>query len=156
MGFFKDIGKSLEKTVKAVVKDAVPITAGVLTGGASLSVLKPTALLERIDKATGLPVSAIANSLNPNGAGVTESQTVIEQQSVAPPFAPQSNQSVYDQITPYLNSFMQATQKSSSDIMPNANTIVTQQAPASSNKMLFIFGGIGSLLALFFLMKGKK
>lgn len=157
MSFFKSIGK----TLKAAVKDAVPIAAGVLTGGASLSVLKPTALLERVDKATGLPVSAIANSLSPGMGGggevasVAEPQAAATQQSIAPPMLPASNTSIYDQITPYLNSFMQANAKSSSDTMPNATAIVAPAAP-SSNKMIYIIGGIGALLAGIFLLKGKK
>ena len=158
MGFFKDIGKSIEKTAKAVVKDALPIAAGVMTGGASLQYLQPTALLVRVDKATGLPVSSIAGSMNPLNKGgaatVTEPEPAATQQSIAPPFAPASNQSIYDQITPYLNSFMQANTKSAADTPTNATAIV---APApSSNKMIFIIGGAILAVGSFFLLLRKK
>lgn len=154
MGFFKSIGNSISNTVKAVAKDAVPIAAAVATGGASLTVLKPTNTLERLDKATGMPVSAIANSMSGQTASVTAPEAASTQQSIAPPYAPASSQSIYDQITPYLNSFMQANSKSAVDTPTNATAIVAP-APASSNKMIFILGGLGVAILSFILIRKK-
>ena len=164
MGFFKDIGKSISKTVSAVVKDAVPITAAVFTGGTSLSVLKPTSVMDRIDKATGLPVSAIANSVMSGGqsAAPTTTSAEVATQSILPPTQQQTATSIYDQITPYLNSFMQSSQQKSSDVAPNATYLGNQQpvqqaSSGGSSKMMLIIGGVIALaVGAFFLFRGKK
>lgn len=164
MGFFKDIGKAVSKTVSSVVKDAVPITAAALTGGASLAVLKPTNVMERLDKATGLPVSAIANSVMSGGQGVAPTTTSAEvaTQSILPPTQQQTATSIYDQITPYLNSFMQSSQQKSSDVAPNATYLgnqqpIEQQASGGSSKMMLIIGGVVALaVGAFFLFKRRK
>lgn len=148
MGFFS----SIKKTVSAVVKDAVPIAAGVLTGGASLSVLKPTNILERVDKATGVPVSALANTFTGGGVPSQEVNQIID--SVLPqPLAPQG-QSVYSLATPY-NPELNKTPSTTTE--PNAASIVAPQPSRGmdTKTMLMIGGGVGALALLAVVMSKK-
>ena len=174
MSFFKKIANSVTNTVKAVVKDVVPITAGVLTGGASLSVLKPTALMERLDKATGLPVSAVANALNPGGfmggGEVAQQQSVYETQNYVQPLSqvstspqnyvqPQNNTSVYDQISPYLTSLLQSSQNrqenASNSVMMAPQPMQPQSSSSGGMKIGMIIAGIVALGAGMFFLKRR-
>ncbi len=164
MGFFSDIGKSINKVVKPIIKDAVPIAAAVATGGQSLAVLKPTNTLDRLDKITGLPTSQFASMMGPTGAlgALSAGQPQTTSQETVSPAAltqPQQGQSVYDMITPYLNSFLQSSQKTSSDVQPNANYLAAQpvqQAQSSGPNMMLILGGLGALLVGAFLIFRRK
>lgn len=166
MGFFKDIGNSISKTVSAVAKDALPIAAAVATGGTSLAVLKPTNTLDRLDKATGLPVAQLSSLYGPLGAlgamgggGSAPAAAAPEsQQSTLVQPQAQTGTSIYDQITPYLNSFLQASQTKSSDTAPNAAYLAQQpiqQAAPKSNLMIYIGAALALAVGAFFLLRKK-
>lgn len=167
MSFFSKITKSIGNTVKAVAKDALPIAAGVLTGGASLSVLKPTNIMERLDKATGLPVSAVANSLSPGGLmggggevaqEQPQSQVSTSAQTLTQPQAPTS---VYDQITPYLSSLLQSSQtrqeSASNSVMMAPQPIQQQSSGGGGMKIGMIVAGVVAVaVGAFFLIRRRK
>lgn len=160
MGFFSKIGNSISKTVKAVSKDIVPIAAAVATGGTSLAFMPPSNVMGRLDKATGLPVSSIASMVTGGGqpAQQTVSETVATQATITPPMLPQQQSSVYDQITPYLNSFLQSSQQRSNDVSPNANILASQpvqQTAPRSNMMLIIGAVLAVAVGGFFLFRRK-
>lgn len=162
MSFFSSIGNSVMSVVRPIVKDAIPIAAAVATGGASLAYIKPTNSLAKLDKMTGLPLTQIASMGSPGGLSSGGQQTeapqsIVATETIAPPFAPAQSTSIYDQLTPYLNSFMQASQNKSSDVSPNATMLasapIAQQAPSS--KMPLIIGGIVVLVGGFLLTRKK-
>lgn len=168
MSFFSSIGNAVSgvvnKVVKPVIKDAIPIAAAVATGGTSLAYLKPTNSLARLDKITGLPVTQISNMASPTGflsAGGGQSEAPVSQvvqETASPPYAPAQGASIYDQITPYLNSFLQASQTKSSEVAPNANILAAQpiqQSAPRSNVLLYVIGGIVVLLGGFLLIRKK-
>lgn len=166
MSFFKKITSGVGKAVKAVVKDAVPIAAAVATGGTSLAVLKPENTLGRLDKLTGLPTSQLASMYGPLGAinSMNSGGSQPSQETVSPTALtqPQQGQSVYDMLTPYLSSFMQASQtKSSADVQPiqsNASYLAPQpqQSSGGSSKILLIVGGVVALaVGAFFIFRRK-
>lgn len=171
MSFFKKLTSGVVNTVKAVAKDAVPIAAGVLTGGASLSVLQPTNLMSRVDKATGLPVSQVYNALNPASMMGGATQAVAQDQQQVPQsqvstspqnlVQPQSQSSIYDAITPYLSSLLQSSQtrqeNASNSVMMAPQPIQQQSSSGGGMKIGLIIAGVVAVAGgLFFLIRGRK
>lgn len=162
MGFFSKVGNAITKVVKPVIKDAIPLAAAVATGGTSLTYLKPTNTLSRLDKITGLPVTTVANLQFGGAQSQSEPQEqpqTIVQSTVTPPMLPQQQSSIYDQITPYLNSFLQSSQQRSNDVSPNANILASQpvqQTAPRSNTMLIIGAVLAVAVGGFFFLRGKK
>lgn len=167
MSFFKKITSGIGKAVSAVAKDALPIAAAVATGGTSLAVLKPTNTLNRLDKLTGLPTSQLASMYGPLGAlgamgggggGEVAAAPTSSQETVSPQALtqPQQSASIYDQITPYLQSFMQSSQ-TRADNASNSTIVAAQpQQSGGGMGMGVILAAVGALAVGMFLLLRRK
>lgn len=170
MGFFKKVTKAVKKVgnkvVKPVLKDAIPIVAGVATGGASLAVLKPTNTLSRLDKITGVNVSKIANAVGPAMSG---GQSI---QDVATEYA---SEKISNEANRVVNREIQKRQPSSKRInsasisVPNksfvddvADTVsetfenVSSKVGGKSNLMMIAGGAIAVFALIFLVLRGRK
>lgn len=170
MGFFKSVKKAVKKVgnkvIKPVLKDAVPIAAGVLTGGASLAVLKPTNILDRVDKATGINVSKIANAVGPAMGG---GQSI---QEVATEYA---SEKISNEANRVVNREIQKRQPSSKRInsasvsVPNKSFVsdvadsvsetfesVSAKVGGKSNLMMIVGGAVAVFAVIFLVLRGRK
>jgi len=134
MSFFKKIGKAVSKAAKPIIKDAVPLGAAYLTGGASLSVMPP---------------SNVMGSLFGSGAA----ETVQEVQDTVQPYVDQYQQLSAQLPSRQINSQLQVP----ADYEKPARTAseVKSSYLDDSSKKYLIFGGIGfaALMALLLILK---
>lgn len=165
MGFFKKVAKAVSKpvasAVKSTVKNAVPLTAAYFTGGASLSMMKPSGGL--FDKAFG----AIGMG-QPAGEGQSVEQ--IATNYVQEKATNEANRFVNKQVGKVANHFTPKQNISSKKInssSPSASKPFTQSisesfdsvsnAVGGKSKLGLIVGGVIAMMAVFYLIsRGKK
>lgn len=153
MGFFKKafkvVAKPVTSAVKSTVKNAVPLTAAYLTGGASLAVMKPSGGL--FDKAFGAV-----------GMGPQKEQSI---EQVATEYATEKINNEVGRVA-----LRAATPKNTASKRINSQSAVSRPFSASASdtfdsitnavggksKFAMILGGVGVVIVIMILIGRKK
>ena len=154
MGFFKKITKAVSKpvvsAVKSTVKNAVPLTAAFLTGGASLTTLKPSGGL--FDKAYGAIGMGAPKDI---GASIEQVAVDYAQEKISN----EAERFVTKQVTkatmPRKNSQTTSITKPITESASETFDTIAEKVGGKS-KLYIIIGGVFVVIFASMFMRGKK
>lgn len=142
---FKAVAKPVKSAVKSTVKNAVPLTAAFLTGGASLTVLKPSGGL--FDKAYG----AVGMGPPKEGASIEQVATDYAQEKITN----EANRFVNRQLNPKQNTSSKRINSQTSYVSKPMTESVSEsfdsvsRAVGGKSKLFMIGGGLFAVVLLF-------